>query len=302
MMKILDPQMPAGCETCVSVGYFDGVHLGHRAVIGTAVRCAKRHGRTSAVLTFDMRAARAGKKGAADLLPMDDRIRQIEDLGVGLLAVLDFASIRGMSGEQFVDEILVRQLSAKAVFCGHDFRFARGGSCGVDELRALCAPRGIRVRVVRDVSDINGAVSTTRIKSLVQEGRMDAAAALLGRRYGFLLPVLRGKGLAHRLGFPTINQRFPEGIVLPRFGVYRTHIELDGRTYAGVTNVGVRPTVAHADGGVFIETFIIGFDGDLYGRDVFVGFGDFMRDERKFDGEDALRRQVEADIAAAQGK
>ncbi len=299
-MKIIDERTPAGGDTCVSVGYFDGMHLGHRAVVGEAVRCAKSHGRRSAVLTFNMAAARADKKGEADLLPLSDREEQFEALGADVLAVLDFAAIRSLSGEEFVGSILVGLLSAKAVFCGGDFRFARGGGCGVEELRALCAPRGIAVRVVNDVLDENRPVSTTRIKELIINGEMSAAAALLGRRYGLTLPVRHGKGLAHRLGFPTINQRFPGGLVRPRFGVYKTLVRAGGREYTGVTNVGVRPTVEHADGGVFIETYLIGFEGDLYGEDVRVEFVRFVRDERKFDGEDALRRRVQADIAAVE--
>ena len=296
-MEILKKLKPFGIPTAVALGYFDGVHIGHQAVIRTMVREAKARETAAVVLTFDMHARRAGGKGGADLLTYAQRAHYIEALGADAVLQMDFNHIADMSADDFVAEVLGEGgLGAEVVCCGADFRFGKNRAGDIDKLREDCYETGIDVLVVGEVEVGDKPASTTAIKEFVRRGEMEKAVEMLGHSYGFTLPVCEDKKLARRLGFPTINQRFPADIVVPRFGVYASRVILDGRAYAGVTNLGVRPTV-ESDGTVTLETHILGFEGELYGRQVHVELGHFLRDERRFESVGALRAQVTADIA-----
>ncbi len=298
-MEIWTQPQTGGPGTAVALGYFDGIHLGHRAVIEAAVREAHARGVRSAVLTFDMRARRADAKGAQDLLPYETRAALIAALGVDLLVQLDFTSIAEMTAEAFTREILgVEGLRAAAVCCGADFRYGRARSGDIDTLRAAGEALGFATRVVGEVDADGEAVSTTAIKRSLRAGEMERVAAMLGRPYGFSLEVCEDKKLARRLGFPTINQRFPARIVAPRAGVYYSRVNFGGESYPGVSNLGVRPTVG-GDGAVMLETHILGFSGDLYGKTVRVELLRFMRDERRFESVEALRERVLLDVETA---
>ena len=283
-----------GIGTAVAIGYFDGVHLGHRAVIDSAMGAARRLGQKSAVLSFDMSAFRALGKGKSDLLPSTERERLLGDMGLGILAMPDFRGVMGMTCEEFVQRVLVEWLGARSVSCGNDFRFGKNRAGGTDELRALCDERGIEVNIVPDVMLKGEPVSTTRIKNAIESGDAALARALLGRPYGMRLPVISGQHLGTRLGFATINQSFPQDIVQPRYGVYGARIVIDGCEYRGITNIGVRPTVSES-GMAVMETHIFDFDGDLYGYETTVELMFFLRDERRFANVDELRARVLAD-------
>ena len=289
---------PLGHETVAALGYFDGVHLGHRLVIGSAIAEAQKRSVSPAVMSFDMSSRRASGKGAGDLVSLAERERLIAELGVSDYLLLDFAAIADMECEEFVRRVLSEGcLSAQAVCCGADFRFGKGRAGDVDALRELCYGLDIDVIVIDEVDADGMAISTTRIKAAVERGDVGLAEELLGRPYGFELPVERGKRLAGRLGFPTINQRFPEGVRTPRFGVYASVTTVDGREYDAITNVGVRPTVSES-GAVTLETHIFDFHRDIYGRTARVDLKRFVRDERKFSCDAELRAQVLADCAA----
>ncbi len=280
--------------TCVAIGYFDGVHRGHSAVISAAVECAKRSGLQSVALTFDMTKKRASGKGSLDLMQFSERERYIAELGIDSLCVLDFSEICDLDGKQFANEILVNRLHASAVFCGDGFRFSKDKGCGVKELSDLCRERGIAVTAVDEVVD-GGLVSTTRIKALVKDGAVAEAARLLGHPLSYSGRVIEGRKLGRRLGFPTANQRFPEGVAPLRFGVYRSRAYADGEIFEAVSNIGVRPTVDDT-GSVFIETYLIGYMGDLYNSDITVELHSFLRKEKRFKDEDELRSAVLKDI------
>jgi riboflavin kinase/FMN adenylyltransferase len=173
-----------------------------------------------------------------------------------------------------------------------------GGSGGSAELRALCEPLGIRVTVVPPLMEQDRPISSTRIRQLVADGAMEQAAQLLGRPYAIDFAVVHGRALGRTLGLPTINQPFPENFVLPRFGVYASAVQLDGRLYHAVTNVGVKPTVGAS--GPLAETYIVGYSGDLYDQHVTVQLRAFLRPEEKFPSIEALKQQIERDCTAAQ--
>lgn len=289
---------PLGRETVAALGYFDGVHLGHRAVIGAAIAEAQRRSVGSAVLGFDMSARRAAGKGSLDLVTQSDREALIASLGVEDYMLINFSDVADMGCEEFVRKVLGEGcLSALAVCCGADFRFGKGREGDVDRLRELCYEFDIDVLVI-DEAELDGApISTTRIKAAIERGDVASAEEMLGHPYGFELTVERGKKLASRLGFPTINQSFPEGVLPPRFGVYASVATVGSREYDAITNVGVRPTVRE-DGAVTLETHLFDFKGDVYDRPVRVDLKRFVRDERKFASDSELKAQMLVDCAA----
>lgn len=284
--------------TAVALGYFDGMHPGHVAVVNAALDTARRTRALPTLLTFDMTARRPSGKGLQDIDTPAQKQQRAQALGIEVYVSLDFADVAPLTGPDFVRHVLADGLKAVYVCCGADFRFGKDRACGVGDLRDLCARQGIEVVVVPAVCDEGEPISTTRIKQALLAGDMPTARRLLGHAYGFTLPVYEDKHLARRLGFPTINQRYPQNILVPRNGVYYTTVSLDGVRHGGVSNLGDRPTVED-DGAIVLETHILDFSGDLYGCDVPVEFVRFMRDERRFADVEAMRACVERDIETA---
>lgn len=283
----------------MALGFFDGVHLGHAAVIRQAVENAAALGIKTAVATFARHPSEFLGGEKSPLLTANELKQEIfNSLGVDRLFYIDFCAVRGMTPPEFIENVLIRGLKAQFVVCGYNYRFGAGASGGVEEMAFLCARHGAGFRAMPPVSAGGGPVSSTRIRSLVAGGEMEAAAKLLGRPYAIKQKVAHGKMLGRRLGFPTINQPVAEGLCLPRFGVYASHVVLDGESRPGVTNIGVRPTVGGA--GVVAETYIPGFEGDLYGKEPRLDFLRFIRAEKKFGSVGELREQIARDIKAAE--
>lgn len=295
-------------KTAVALGYFDGVHRGHAAVI----RAMRETGLPVVALTFTQHP------GGAPVPRLTGRALKEEALaalGVSRTVYLDYPQVREMEPEEFVRGILAEKLGAAYVGCGFNYRFGRGASAGAAELGELGARCGIRTVCVPPVyagSVDPGApegertpISSTLIRGLVRAGEIRRAGLYLGRPFALYLPVVPGRRLGRRLGLPTINQKVPEGDVRPRFGVYASFTTVDGVRRPSVTNVGVRPTVGSDC--VLAETFILDYRGDLYGRTLKVELLEFLRDEKKFDGIDALKHQMKRDadrvrsLAAAGG-
>ncbi|MBR5135032.1 MAG: riboflavin biosynthesis protein RibF, partial [Clostridia bacterium] len=272
-----------------ALGLFDGVHLGHRRVISSAVGVA---GLRCAVFTFG-RAASALKKGAVSLASPARTERLLSLLGADEWLQADFDAYRELSPVDFVDRVLVGQLGAKRVCCGFNFHFGKNGAGDAPLLRTLCDERGIELVIADELGDDDGRISSDRIRRLIERGEMRDASRLLGHPFVIDTPVSHGQALGRTLGTPTANQVLPEHFVRPRFGVYASTVVIDGVTYYGISNIGLRPTVG-ADTPL-CETWIDGFDGDLYDRRLEVVLTDFLRDEMKFDSLDALRSQIIAD-------
>ncbi len=285
-------------KTAVALGFFDGVHRGHRQVIEKAVELAD--GRfVPAVFTFTMeKTGPAKKQNVGEITTLEQKIRILQSMGVREIYAPDFVDFCGLSGEEFVQRILKEKMHAAAVCCGQDFRFGKKASCGAADLRRFCKAEGMECAVLDEVMDGGEAVSSTRVRQAIADGEMEKAAELLGRRYCLDFLVEHGKALGRRLQFPTINQPIPPEMVLPRFGVYATMATVEGKIYAGVTNVGVRPTVEKGMA-PRAETYLIGFSGDLYGRAVPVQFLSFLRPEQKFNSVEALKEQIGKDAVTA---
>ncbi len=279
-------------ETSIALGFFDGVHLGHRAVIGKATE-HRGEGQEAVVFSFSAQDAVPFKKrGAKWLTTSAQKARKLADLGVDLFVEPPFASISGKTPEQFAD-FLIRRMHVRYVTCGLDYRFGKGASGDVDDLRRLLEPAGAVVDCVTPVQNEGETISSTHIRAVLAEGDAEEAARLLGSPFALDTPVVHGRGLGHALGTPTANQRFPDNFLVPRHGVYATRVLVDGKAYPAVTNVGVKPTVGDALPGA--ESWILDFSGDLYNREVETQFLKFLREEQKFDSLEALAGQIRKD-------
>lgn len=283
------------CPRSVALGLFDGLHPAHRQVILSATTGID-DGTSVAVYTFD--PATIHTKTISGLLyHPDEEEHLLSQMGVDELLSVDFSTVQHLSPADFVHTILKEQLGAVKVSCGYNYRFGYRGEGDTALLTQLCAEVGIAVTVVPEI-DIDGIpVSSTAIRSAIADGDMALTRRLLGRPYRLCAPVIQGQHLGRELEFPTINQAFPNGFALPRFGVYASCVEIEGETYPAVTNIGVRPTVG-ADAPL-AETHIFGFSGDLYGKTPSVYPLTFLRPEQRFTTVEELREQIAQDTAAA---
>lgn len=284
-------------RTAAALGLFDGVHLGHRAVLKAAEEQAA-NGLMPCVFTFS--SLFAEKKGGAGYIYGDEEKSFLltEDCGMERVFSHSFGDICGLDGESFAGDILCGEMNAAFVCCGNDFRFGRGASCGIAELRSFGERFGFAVQTVEDVYCGGRRVSSTEIRSMLSEGDIESANAFLGEPYTIMKKVSRGAQLGRSIGFPTANQVFGEGQLVPRYGVYASKARINGKWYPSVTDIGRKPTVDYG-GAPLAETYIHGFSGDLYGITLQVELLRFLRPEAKFASVEELRRQIAADAETA---
>lgn len=278
----------------IALGVFDGVHIGHRAVISRAVGM---EGTSPAVFTFSQTPWELPKSDAWELVSPQGKLAAMASLGVAEIFEADFEQIRGLSPEEFVREILHETLHARRVCCGFNYRFGKDCAGDADMLVELCARWDIEAIVVGAILVDGEPVSASRIRRYIEQGEVQEAARMLGRPFTIDFEVVGGQHLGRLLGTPTINQPLPPHFVRPRFGVYASSVEVDGKVTHGVTNIGVRPTVG-ADAPL-AETWIPLFSGDLYGKNVPVSLVSFLRPETKFASIDDLQKQIIKDEKVA---
>lgn len=290
-MHIVETLAPVCARSCAAaLGFFDGVHLGHRRVLQTTVEWAAQNGCAAAAFTFTLPAASAQKGGR--ILSAAQKHARIAALGIEEYLEPPFESFRALSPQQFVDEVLVGCFGAKAVFCGSNFTFGAHAAGDAALLRTLCAERGIAVQVVPMALYQGKTVSSTRIREALAAGDIAAANAMLGMPYAIDWPVVHGKGLGHgTLGTPTVNQNYPAGMLVPGSGVYLTRMNLDGRWWPSATGIGPRPTVEE-NGAVTCETYIPGFAGDVYGQTPLLEFHAMYGPVHKFGTTEELRAYI----------
>lgn len=279
----------------IAIGNFDGVHIGHRALLDCLRAEAGARGLETAVWCFAEPPSAYLPGGAVpQLAAREEKLALFAEAGIDRCILGDFAALRDYSPERFAREILARDCDCRFIVCGFNFSFGARGKGTPDDLRRLfpgcCA-------VVDAVSLGGTTVSSTAIRAAIVEGDMHLAAQMLGRPWAVCLPVRHGKALGRTLGVPTLNQHFPEGHILPAFGVYATLCEIDGCLYPAVTNVGIRPSVDDGTA-VTCESHILDFHADLYDRTVRISFHKFLRSEQKFASLHALKAAIEGDIAA----
>ncbi|MEX2424696.1 MAG: bifunctional riboflavin kinase/FAD synthetase [Acidimicrobiia bacterium] len=283
--------------TAVAIGVFDGVHRGHQRVMRDLTAMARDRDLVPAALTFDPHPLEfLAPDRAPDLLTtVEQRAELLAECGVEILGVLPFLDIRDLDPRAFVTEILCLRLRVGAIAVGENFRFGRdrGGDPGL--LRTLGEAHGFTVDVAEMVvhAGPDGVISSTRIRELLAGGDVGQAAVLLGRPFALTGPVIHGDARGHTIGFPTANLHIPDRMAIPANGVYACWVERNGARHAAVVNIGVRPTFGVS--ARTIEAHLLNFDGNLYGESIALHFVDRIREERRFDGVDALVAQIAAD-------
>ena len=279
----------------IALGLFDGVHLGHREVIKFPIMLAES-GFIPSVFTFSSSTVEEKQGRRIEYIYTDEQKEiLIRSLGISDFFIEDFSSIKDLSGEEFVRDILVDRLSTRYVICGRDFRFGKRASCGIDELYEFGRKYGFGVEIADDVKSEGENVSSKKIRELLKNGEIQTANKLLGSAYHISGEVLHGMELGRTMDFPTINQNFGEKQLVPKHGVYHTRTLIDGKKYDSITNIGIKPTVGD-NIKPLAETHILGYSGDLYGRKTEVQFCRFIRDEKKFPSIDELKKQIAEDI------
>ena len=275
-------------KCAVALGYFDGVHIGHRELISLLVREAKAEGLKSYVLTFEDNLAKT-KKTQSIIYNTEEKLRIFESLGVDGVIVADFSSISGLSPESFVFDVLIDSLGVELAISGYNFRFGKFAAADSSRLIELMEDKGKRALVLSERRVDGEPLSATVIRELIGEKRLDEATKMLGIPYYVEGTVERGLGLGTGFGFPTVNIPIRETSPLAS-GVYRTAVKIGDRLYTGVTNVGSCPTVKERE--IHTETLIADFDGNLYGQNIKIYFLGYLREERLFDSVDELRDQI----------
>ena len=277
-------------NTFVALGTFDGLHLGHQAVIRTAT--------THPNLIPSVLSVVPEKREEA-LLTDEQRHTLLEELGIQQFIPAPLAEIRHLSPEAFFEEILMEKLHAKQIVCGFNFRFGKNAAGDTVVLQELCRNYGISLTVVDAITWDGQAVSSSRIRAALKEGNLTLATKLLGRPFCFEGTVIQGQRVGHTLGFPTINLPLPTGMIVPKRGVYAVTVTCGESTYQGVCNVGRHPTVGNLTAPL-AETHILDFDGDLYGQSVRLELIHFLRKEQQFPGLEQLKAAIAADIKRTQ--
>lgn len=293
------------CETAatrrvIAIGKFDGVHIGHQAILAMTVETARREHGVPCIFTFapHPRFALTGDLAYQKMLtPPRERVIQVRKFGIEETFVADFSSeFQSQSAEEFVVHYLV-PLGAVQLIVGFDFRFGKLGAYTAQDLARVASSYGIGVQIMEAVNAEGLLVSSSRIRQLLDEGRMEAAEQLLGRHYVLRGEVVHGQQRGRTIGYPTANIRCTEPFVIPRHGVYAVNCYLTSQpdvAHPGMMNIGVRPTVVQA-GDVSIEVHVFDFHDDLYGQQVVVELLDYIREERAFASLSALVAQIKDD-------
>jgi len=290
-------------NSVVTVGVFDGVHIGHRAVIKKVVSRAKMVGAVSIVVTFDPHPLKVlrGKRLALSLISLRHRVKLIKDMGVDKVIIMKFDKILSrMRPDDFIKNIIARKLKAKEIFVGEDFCFGRGAAADIGALKDIGKVAGLKVRLVKAVKNSSGIISSSEIRKLVTSGKISDASKFLGRPLSILGSVVSGAKLARSLGYPTANVN-PHHEAIPPSGVYAVKVRFNEKFFKGVVNIGIRPTFYDHGKDVepSIEVHIFDFHGNIYGKDLEIIFVKRIRAEKKFKTIDSLIEQVRKDKKTA---
>jgi len=283
----------------VALGVFDGVHLGHRAILATAVSTARRLALSPLACTFDRHPMEVLQPERAPLpiTTLAERLDLIAATGIETVLVLPFTrALASIEPDAFVKDVLAGRLRAREVVVGFNHRFGRGARGDTALLEALGRELGFGTEVVPPLTLDGVPVSSTEIRTALQAGDVERAAAFLGRPYRIWGTVVRGAGRGHTLGFPTANLLADRTLLVPP-GVYACRVRLDPRSLPAVVNIGRRPTFGET--ALAVEAHILDFDGDLYGGSIGLDFVARLRDERKFPSIEALKSRIALDVAEA---
>lgn len=292
---------PAEQATAVAIGNFDGLHLGHAAVIDTMKHAAQQQGLASAVLTFEPHPRRYFSPDAPmfRIEPVSGKLRRLKEAGVQQVYAPRFgADFAALTAQQFLDRVLKEQLKAKVVVTGENFAFGKGREGNIDTLREWGAKNGVEIITVGAVTANGEACSSSAIRQALAAGDMAQARALLGHAYSITGRVVRGAEKGRQLGFPTANIHLAKGMKLPHYGVYAVRVlGYQDKQFDAVANLGIKPTVGSKH--PTLEAHLFDFSGELYGRKLTIVFGLKLRDEKKFESLAQLTHQIAEDCLAA---
>jgi riboflavin kinase / FMN adenylyltransferase len=302
-MKVLDNfehVPPEFMDAVLTIGNFDGIHLGHRAIFDDVLREARRIGRKAVVMTFEPHPKmmlHPERRPFYLLTTLDEKIGLLDAIGIDALILIPFTlEFAETTAEEFITEILWRRLMIRKIYIGHDYTFGKGKQGNEAYLAAFGKKLGFAVDVVNAVTVGNIVASSTRIRNAILDGDVRTAAMLLGRPYNLGGAVIEGKRRGATLGFPTANV-LPNKELIPPRGVYAAFGEFEKERYRGVLNIGYNPTFS--DERLSIEIHLLDFNRNIYGRDLEILFVERIRDEVKFTGPDALVAQIRRDVEQA---
>lgn len=286
-------KIPALSKTVVAIGKFDGVHIGHKELLKCASAYANEAGLISVSLIINSNSSNM-------LLTYEEREKIIKSNGVDYCVIQNLTQeFMSLSAQGFADNILVKKLNCACVVVGYNFRFAKGRSASADDLKRICNERGIRCKIVPkvtcDTTDGVITASSTNVRSFLEKGDVKKASLILGRYYSISGRVVHGKEIGRTIKFPTANIEICENIFIPKNGVYHTRVLIDGFAYSALTNIGDNPTVNN-NGNITIETNILNFEADIYNKNIQVEFIERIRDEKKFNSLEELKKQIQKDI------
>lgn len=285
---------------CVTIGNFDGVHLGHQSLFKEVAARARKMNGTSVAITFEPHPLQVLRPGGIKLISTcEQKIELIELAGIDVLVIVPFTrEFATTTAEHFVDHLLLGRIGMRELVVGYDYAFGKGRTGDINFLRDQGAEKGFSVTVVEAQYDGEVLVSSSQIRKLVVEGQMVAARRLLGRNYQIRGEVQVGKQRGGKeIGFPTANLKFADEDLVPRHGVYVSQVICEGKCYGGVINIGCNPTFGEQT--VVAETHIFDFNQDIYGRPIKVNLLKFLRNEKKFSGVEELATQISKDVACA---
>ena len=289
-------------DSVVTLGKFDGLHRGHMLLIRRVLAIGRTERLETVVFTFDVPPqSKVQHVKPHQLLTNEERRARLEQLGMDCLVECPFVDeVMHMTQEAFIKEILVDKLHAKKVVVGKDFGFGYKRSGTAEMLKEMGPSLGFETEIIEKAEENGREISSTWAREELEQGNMEAVSGLLGYDYAVHGEIVHGHALGRTIGVPTINQLYPQGFQLPRYGIYITRTRIGDRWYPSATGLGTRPTVNSDESKVTCETFIPGFTGDLYGTDPVVEFHAYLSPSKKFDTLDELRECIDHAAQRAQ--
>lgn len=276
-------------KNALSLGTFDGIHKGHRAVLNLPADCRK------IAVTFEIPPKLAMSGDLQLIMTNEDKCRVLKSIGIDEILTLDFEKVRDIGALEFL-ELLYNKYKPSVISCGFNYRFGKGGEGNTETLKSFCTERGIDLLCSLPVEFEGETVSSTLLRNMLKNGEIEKANALLQEPFSFKAEVIDGEKRGRSIGFPTVNQKYPKELVTVKFGVYKTLVDFEGRKYQGITNIGLRPTFKSDY--IISETYIKNFSDNLYGKVLRITPLSFLREEKKFSSIEELKKQIKADIEA----
>ena len=282
-----------------ALGNFDGVHLGHKEIISKAISIGEKNNIPSGVLIFQPHPRKFFRPNDENFIISDIKTRSylLENCGLDFLGILDFdKKMSNLTPYEFVDNVINNAIDVSHLIVGYNFKFGKDRSGDVQALTDICKKLKIDLSIIDKVEDDNYIFSSSSVRDCLRKADLKGAKKIIGDYWTVKGEVIKGDQRGRQIGFPTANISM-EGWIEPLFGVYAVKVSIDGLLYKGVANLGIRPTFGQSS--PLLEVHLFDYSGDLYGNDIVISFIDFIREEKKFDGIEALKKQIEIDSTKA---